>query len=315
MSAARPTGEPLFPADAVLLPLASGKLLVSPANAIFCRIAPDHLASVEAVLHGHALPSTLPPPLLETLERHGFGHPPRAADAASPSVQIQLTNGCNVGCAYCCTNSSAPRHGEITRAEALGVLNQVRALLGPGALVSLLGGEPLLVPWAVDVAEHAVNLGLRLTLFTNALLLADNERAARVALLVRRGMGVRVSLASASRALCDEVSAAERFDLAIAGVCALARHGATATVDVMLLPSHVDDVAAHLSELRAPLPKETPIALGILYRSGREQGQHLFGSRAALEDALDRIAFEAGEAVPGTPRAPVTARREGCDCA
>jgi radical SAM protein with 4Fe4S-binding SPASM domain len=48
---------------------------------------------------------------------------------------------------------------------------------------------------------------------------------------------------------------------------------------------------------------------------GRELGRNVFGSRAEIEVALDRVAFEAGEMVPGPERAWVTDRREACRCA
>jgi radical SAM protein with 4Fe4S-binding SPASM domain len=57
------------------------------------------------------------------------------------------------------------------------------------------------------------------------------------------------------------------------------------------------------------------VALGVLYRSGREEGEHLFGSASELEDALDRIAFAAGEWIAAPERKPLAYRREGCTCA
>ena len=43
--------------------------------------------------------------------------------------------------------------------------------------MALLGGEPFLVPWAADLASEIVRLGLPLTIFTNGVLLADDDLA------------------------------------------------------------------------------------------------------------------------------------------
>ena len=83
----------------------------------------------------------------------------------------------------------------------------------------------------------------------------------------------------------------------------------------MLLPEHVENVARHLPGLRRSLPSSVRIAMGLLFHGGRERGDRVFGSRAALERALDRIAFEAGEIIPAPARGALADRREGCTCA
>jgi radical SAM protein with 4Fe4S-binding SPASM domain len=111
------------------------------------------------------------------------------------------------------------------------------------------------------------------------------------------------------------MSGSPRFERAVAGINNLARFGGRAVVDLMLFPQHVDEVATEMPALRKLLPEGTRIALGVLYLSGRERGDHLFASRSALEASLDRIAFEGGETIAATAPSPVAERREGCTCA
>ncbi len=300
-----------LPADSTLLPLKSGRLLLSKSHATFCRIAEADVPALEAALAGSPLEAGLE----QALERHGFFGSPRGAEPATHTVQLQLTNACNLACSYCCTNSGQARKAELPRERWLEVVDEVRETMGAGTRVSLLGGEPFLVPWAIDLAEHVAASGLELGIFSNGLLFRDSELARRVAALVARGASLRVSLAGPSRESCDSLSGAARFELAIAGLHELARHGARATVDLMLTPQQTREISETLSRLRAQLPKQTPIGLGVLFHGGRESGERTFESRAELERALDRIAFEAGEAIAATPAAPVTFRREGCSCA
>ena len=232
-----------------------------------------------------------------------------------PSVQLQLTNRCNLACTYCCTNSGEPRADELDYEGWTEVVDQALEVAGPGVGIAILGGEPLLAEHALDLGAHILRRGGKLTVFTNGMPLARSEIAERVARLTEQGASVRVSLAGATRGVCDGASGAQRFDTVVAGLRALAAHGARVAVDLMLLPEHVDDVARNLPALRKLLPEGTRVCLGLAYCGGREVGAHVFESRAALEAALDRVAFEAGEVVPAAEPSPLTARRDACPCA
>ena len=304
-----------LPPDSVLLPLLRGALLVSRNHAVFCRIPPRDAAAVRrAVSNGHDA-SAVRPGLRADLDRHGFFDAPRAAKAESPSVQIQLTNACNLACEYCCTNSGRARAREVTFEEIRGVVRSIPRTMGAGTRVALLGGEPLLVPWAADLADEILALGLDLTIFTNGVPLADETLACRVADLMARGARVRISLGGPAAGSCDVISGALRFAPALTAVRNLTRFGGRPTLDLMLVPGQVDEMVRELPRLRRDLPPGTPLSLGVLYHSGRETGAHLFGSRADLEAALDRIALETGEVIPAVAPAPLADRREGCTCA
>ena len=305
-----------LPGDCTLLPLHHGQLVVSPAHAVFCPVPPGECEQMAAVLAGKAGLEALSAELLDNLDRHGFFGEPRKPEDDPPTVQLQLTNDCNLTCSYCCTNSGKPRPNEVGLEGFQEVVREIGEVFGLGTRVAILGGEPLLIPWATELGEHILEAGLTLVLFTNGLLIAqDDALAERVAALAKRGAEIRISLAGATAERCDAVSGAGRFASVIAAIEALASHGAGAVLDLMLLPDDVSDVSAHLPELRRQLPSDTTLSLGVLYRSGREEGAHMFTSHQGLETALDRVALEAGEKIPAPVRRPVTYRREGCDCA
>lgn len=303
-----------FPADSRLMDLFSGKLLLSRSHAVFCRIPPEQVDAVQKALVAGVL--TDPDPgLLEDLQRHGFFDAPRPEKADPPTVQIQLTNACNLSCHYCCTNSGEARSDELTFDELVPVVHSVRKLLGQGGRVAMLGGEPLLVPWACDLANEILDQELDLTLFTNGMPMVEGDLAEKVANLVKRGAQVRISLAGPTPETCDAFSGTSRFETAVAAIHKLYDAGGEAVIDLMLFPQHVDAVATEFHTLRKRLPEGIRIALGIAYLSGRETGDHVFPSRFELEQALDRIAFEAGETISATRPNPLAHRREGCGCA
>jgi len=305
----------IVPEDCVLVPISSGSLLVSRNHAVFCGVSADETDLLQAVVQDEVLASALSSTLLEKLETHGFFGPPRRAKPDAPTVQLQLTNACNLACSYCCTNSGEPRSREVSFEDMLQVVRQIPAVLGAKTSVAILGGEPLLVPWSIQLAAEILGLGLTLTIFTNGVPLAEDNVAQPVAELIRQGAMVRVSLGGPNLAICDMLSGAGRFEAALVGVQKLASFGASATVDLMFVPQHVEAVVKELPQLRRRLPPNTPMSFGILYHSGRETGEHLFRSRSELEAALDQVAFETGVAIPATKTSPITYRREGCSCA
>ena len=304
-----------LPSDCKLLLIANGRLLVSRRHAKFCPLAPGDLPAVKALMNREISPDLLKPELRSKLIRHGFFDPPRNPKPEARTVQLQLTNACNLACSYCCTNSGNQRHREVFYNDLLEIVKQIPEVLGKNTAVSLMGGEPLLVPWALDLAEEVIKEGLQLTLFTNGILLEEDYLAEKTAFLTRQGMRVRVSLGGVSAESCDKISGSRRFDSALQGLNKLAAFGGSAAVDLMFAPQNSEEIARQLPALRQRLPDSMPITLGILYVSGRETGEHLFHNRAALEEALDRVAFEAGVAIPAAQTGPVTYRREGCSCA
>lgn len=313
----RNSGDDLcWPDDATLLPLTSGWLLVSRAWATFCRVPAEHEPAVRAVIAGAMRADALPPILRTDLDAHGFFEGPRPDVIEGSTVQIQLTNECNLACGYCSTNSLRPRREELDLPRTKALVDSIRETLGPDGRLSLIGGEPLVVPWAVDVGDYALDVGLHLTLYTNGLRMAeDDELARRVAALSLRGASIRVSLASATEAACDALSGAPRFEQALTALQRLASHGGKPIVDLILTPDQVDATARALPGLRARLPAGTEVALGVLYVSGRERGTRVFASRSQVEDAVDRIVLLAGERVAAAPRGALANRRDGCGCA
>ncbi len=310
-----PQSDRLLPSDCECLALNKGVLLVSPGHAVFCPLSGAESEEVGRVLAGDAPVGALGEELNERLALHGFFDVPREPEEDPPTVQLQLTNDCNLDCSYCCTNSGEPRAQEVGLAELSAVVEQLEDAFGGPVRVALLGGEPLLVPWATELGHVILAHGHELTLFTNGLPLCDEAVAARVAELVHAGAEVRVSLGGPNRSSCDELSRAERFDRVVKGLDLLAEHGARALVDLMLMPQNATEVARDWQQLRGQLPEGTPVTLGVLYRAGREVGAHLFPTVDALEGALDRVSFDAGERIDKAERKPVTHRREGCGCA
>ncbi len=116
-------------------------------------------------------------------------------------VTMKLTMRCNARCLHC--DIYRPEYtppDELTAAEWASVLGRLRRWLGPGAPLTITGGEIFLHREAFPVLEQASSLGFAVHMLTNGWLI-DDDRAARIMHL--RPRIVQVSLDGANPDMHD----------------------------------------------------------------------------------------------------------------
>jgi len=82
-------------------------------------------------------------------------------------VTWQLTRDCDLCCLHCCTDSAPGKRlrDELDADEAMRVVRDIVDVGVP--YVMLCGGEPLVVPHFMDVAEALGSAGIQLKIETN----------------------------------------------------------------------------------------------------------------------------------------------------
>lgn len=85
-------------------------------------------------------------------------------------VSWNVTCRCNLRCSHCYLQAGEDHHEELSWTEGLQVVEQI-AEMSPGAMLVLSGGEPLLRPDMIALAEHASLQGLAVVVGTNGTLL------------------------------------------------------------------------------------------------------------------------------------------------
>ncbi|WP_232544112.1 radical SAM/SPASM domain-containing protein [Streptomyces buecherae] len=85
---------------------------------------------------------------------------------------LDLTRRCQLNCVHCYNSSGANgSHGEMSREDWLGVLEQ--AVAGGVQRVQLIGGEPMLHPDALVLADQALTRGLAVEVYSNLVHVSD----------------------------------------------------------------------------------------------------------------------------------------------
>jgi 12,18-didecarboxysiroheme deacetylase len=88
----------------------------------------------------------------------------------TPVVVWNVTRRCNLKCVHCYAHARDEEFtGELTTAEGKAVLDDLAAFGAPVVLFS--GGEPLVRPDLVELAEYAVGKGMRAVISTNGTLI------------------------------------------------------------------------------------------------------------------------------------------------
>jgi len=109
---------------------------------------------------------------------------------SGPVVVWNATKTCNLECVHCYADAETRRFtGELTTAEAEAMIRDLASIKVPALLIS--GGEPLVRPDVLDLAELAMSLGVRVTFSTNGTLI-DAKRAQRIAKIGVAYVGISI---------------------------------------------------------------------------------------------------------------------------
>ncbi|MGC4119049.1 MAG: radical SAM protein [Myxococcales bacterium] len=133
-------------------------------------------------------------------------------DAKVPRLELELTSACDHRCAHCYNVWNAPGsaypRGALPTAEYLSMLERVVAESGAQELV-LTGGEPLLHPDALKIAERAARLARHVRLVTNGSHVDPGTATA----LKAAGVGaVQLTLLASRREKHDALKGVPSFD-------------------------------------------------------------------------------------------------------
>ncbi len=102
-------------------------------------------------------------------------------DILNPRLQLvawEITRSCNLFCAHCRASAAyGPYPDELSTEECFRIIDEILEVGKP--ILILSGGEPLLKHNVFQIAEYAVNNGMRVVMGTNGTLITD-EIAARL---------------------------------------------------------------------------------------------------------------------------------------
>lgn len=215
-------------------------------------------------------------------------------------IHLHPTRLCNLACLHCYSESGPNQPGGLDRASVTTALEILR---GEGyEAVSLSGGEPLVYRDIAAVVRSAREVGLRVTMITNGLLV--NRRSAPV---VSELDGMAISFDGLAETHDVMRARPGAFDRACAALQQLAENGRPVAAAISLTRdaiAELPDLAYHLASLGARALQIRPVA-----RAGRAKSM----SPGAFGSAADRARLFLVAAALGQELAPDV--RVHCDLA
>lgn len=167
---------------------------------------------------------------------------PREAPPRLESLSVNVTNRCNLACPFC-YNAGRETPDELSAAELVGALEGLRPFAARGALLALLGGEPLLEPEkTLALARWARRHRLQSIVSTNGLLV--DERFARQAAAL--GLHCQVSLDGATAETHEAMRGPGTFAAALRAVEVLLAAGAATLVSLVFHAGNAAEVPQFL---------------------------------------------------------------------
>ncbi len=114
-------------------------------------------------------------------------------------VEIFVTLACNANCDFCSNGLFTNKSGNVTKEKYLEIIDECAELNVP--VVCLIGGEPLLYPYLLELIERIDSRGMMSMLATNGFILTESK----VADLKKAGLtNVTISLHSLDPAKHDD---------------------------------------------------------------------------------------------------------------
>jgi radical SAM protein with 4Fe4S-binding SPASM domain len=216
-------------------------------------------------------------------------HARALADHIPLSGSIDLTRRCGLACRHCyVADRSVPDAGAASELSTAELLDLLEAITKSGCLFLLMtGGDPLIRPDFATVYRHARELGLVVSVFTNATTLRPEVVEVLAELPPYH---VEVSLYGATEPTSLAVTGVPgALARALHGIEALLAAGVTVRLKTMLLRSNAHEL---------PGLQAIALGLGVRFRIDPLVFARLSGDRAPLAERLEAdhaVALELGD--------------------
>ncbi|MDP3013811.1 MAG: radical SAM protein, partial [Candidatus Subteraquimicrobiales bacterium] len=174
------------------------------------------------------------------------------------TVHLNLTNKCNLKCIYCYADERDKKENRLDFKDYLTIINSINNL-SKNVDIVLTGGEPLLVSFALDVAEYAKKKGNQLHLLSNGILIS-NENIKKITELFDL---VKISLDGGTSEIHDFHRGEGSFYKTIKAIDLLIQNKAKVQLSMTVTKKNIDDIEGMINKFGSLL------SFAPLFKAGR----------------------------------------------
>ncbi|MCK4820457.1 radical SAM protein, partial [bacterium] len=154
-------------------------------------------------------------------------------------VQLSLVDKCNLNCIYCYATERPESTNKLTQEEHFKLIADINGISEKVNIV-LTGGEPLLSPYALELAEYAKVYNNQVQLLTNGTLITE-QNAKRISDIFSL---VKISIDGSTPAIHDFHRGKGTFSKTMRGFELLKKHNASVQIAMTVTKKNIQDVDA-----------------------------------------------------------------------
>jgi radical SAM protein with 4Fe4S-binding SPASM domain len=154
-------------------------------------------------------------------------------------VQLSLVDKCNLNCIYCYATERPESTNKLTQEEHFKLIADINGISEKVNIV-LTGGEPLLSPYALELAEYAKGRNNQVQLLTNGTLITE-QNAKRIADTFSL---IKISIDGSTPAIHDFHRGEGTFSKALRGFELLKKHDAPVQIAMTVTKKNIQDIDA-----------------------------------------------------------------------
>ena len=172
-----------------------------------------------------------------------FFSPPSTLPVYQPSglriVQLSLVKECNLKCIYCYATDREKSTNRLSREDHFKLVDDINSISKDAAIV-FTGGEPLLSPYVVELAEYAKSLGNQVHLLTNGILI-NEENAKRISETFDL---IKISLDGSTSEIHELHRGKSSFTKTLKAIDLLTQQGAPIQIAMTVTQKNIHDIDA-----------------------------------------------------------------------
>lgn len=154
-------------------------------------------------------------------------------------VQLSLVDECNLDCNYCYATDRPKSITRLTRKDHFALIDDINDIAEKVDIV-FTGGEPLLLPYMLDLAEYAKCRDNKLQLLTNGIMITE-QNASRIADLFSL---IKISVDGSTSDIHDFHRGEGTFAQTLKAIDLLTQHEASLQIGMTVTKRNIHDIAS-----------------------------------------------------------------------
>ena len=154
-------------------------------------------------------------------------------------IQLSLVKECNLKCIYCYATDREDSSNRLSREEHFKLVDDINAISKDSTIV-YTGGEPLLSPYVIELAEYAKSLGNQVHLLTNGTLI-NEENAKRISKTFNL---IKISLDGSTSEIHEIHRGMGSFTKTLKAIDLLIHQGAPIQIAMTVTQKNIHDIDA-----------------------------------------------------------------------